>query len=263
MTEVERDGERIMVPSTWQPSRHAGLLPELLEQGRQAIAASLKPAGDQGVAEVMMPLMLTTIMPATEGMSDMTVQAFYAAKASEYQRHLRDVPLDILKAAADACVRESGFFPTVADFFKHSRLELEKRKRQADRIRALIDSRNRPAPAQEFKPEPEEVRLRGAIWRGWRDRETFTGPASWKRASDAERRLAQLESREPAEWASEGLAGGLGPAPASPSGERMPPSRMRTAHDAVRAATEAMRQADATPPQAMQEHPPLPNEIPE
>ena len=159
MTTVERDGALIEVPAAWQPPTFGSILPELIEQGRKAVAESLKPAGDEGVAAVMMPVMLTTLVPATEGMSDTTLQGFYAAKAGEYQRHLREVPLDILKAAADACVRESEFFPAVAALLRHAKVELEKRRRQAERIKALIDARNRPQAKPAFEQEPEHVRL--------------------------------------------------------------------------------------------------------
>lgn len=195
---VERDGVPVEVPGTWQPPTYGVLLPELLEQGRKAIEHQLTPAGDEGVHSVMVPLMLTQQLQSTEGMEEETMITFMARKGAEYQRHLREVPLDILKAAADACVLASPFFPTVADLFKHVRPEWEKRKRQADRLKALIAHRNNPAAAA---PQPSARELES------REQRLRNGIASCRRfgrmgtAIEWERELAALEGREVEEWA--------------------------------------------------------------
>ena len=197
MVEVERNGVMVLVPGGWRVPDALPLL-EHLEQGRQAVAHSLTPAGDQGVGEVMMPLLLTTQVPATQGMGDGSVQSFFTAMASEYRRHLRDVPLDILRAAADACVRESEFFPAVAAFLRHARPELEKRQRQAERIGLMIEARNRPQPKPREKTarelETREERLRNGIATCRRFGRIETAMA-W------EHELAALEGREVEEWA--------------------------------------------------------------
>ncbi len=236
MRETENDaGERVLVPATWKPPSHT-VLPELLEQGRQAIAELLKPAGADGVSSVMMPLMLTQQIPATEGMGDSNAERFFAAMAGEYQRHLAEIPLDILKLAADACAKESSFFPQVADFWKHARPKLEERKRQQWRIDRLIEEKRKPAKAEPPPQEPLEQRLRASIWLGWKH-------GRLDLAQRAERELAKLENRAPAEWATPQIV--MPP---------MPPARRTTARQQEQFITDVP---------IGQEEPPLPTEIPE
>lgn len=150
---VEVEGE--LKPGAWNPPTYCRFLPEQLDQAREAMREQLRPAGSQGVREVMLPLIMVTKVAATEGMSDGTARAYMAELGREYERHLIDVPLDILKAASDACATESAFFPTVADLFRHIRPELEKRKRMADRIEALARAQN-GIPATIHRPMTEE-----------------------------------------------------------------------------------------------------------
>ena len=252
MTTVERNGVLVEVPGRWEPPTYGSILPELLEQGREAVAASLKPAGDAGVHEAMMPLMLTTLMPATEGMSDQTLQSFYAAKAGEYQRHLREVPLDILKSAADACVRESEFFPAVAALLRHARVELEKRRRQADRIKALIDARNRPQAKPAFVKEPEHVRLLTTL--KWQEK-PGSHLYSPTKAHATRARLMELGVEAPGEPPA------LPEAP--PDSPLEPRPRLPSTFTKASAAAPTPWQAGEPVFEKTAEEPPIPDEIPE
>lgn len=194
--EVERDGKSVLVPGTWRPPGHR-IMPELIEQARAFLEERLKPGGEPGVRKALAALMLTTIPPATEGMSDETMAGFMAAKASEYQRLLADVPADLLERAADKCARESEFFPTVAGLLKHVTPELEKRRRQRDRLGRLLEAANKPAtkPAPPpFVAEPRDVIL-GTLIKAARAR------GQMDKAMRYERELAEFLGREVEEWA--------------------------------------------------------------
>lgn len=173
----------------------------------------LTPAGDAGVREAMLPLMLSTQMRLPPHLAELSddernraEKAFYSQQSAEYCRLLGHIPLDILKAAADASVLESPFFPFPADLMKHAGPEFDRRKRESERIDRMIaiGGRTQQAKAQTFQPEPEEHRLRAAIWRGWDARingKGFLTARLWWSGQEAERRLAQLEQREPENWA--------------------------------------------------------------
>lgn len=247
--EVERDGVRVLVPGSWRPPEHR-ILPELLEQARAVIAERLKPADAEGIAKVMRPLMLTTKVAATEGMSDDKAFAFFQAKAFETTRLLTKagVPLDLLQEAADRCAVSSKFFPEVAELMEHIRPELERRQRQRDRIDRVIATKDAPKPVEVFVPEPELDRLKGNIAR-WRSTGRFEA-----RAIESERRLAEIEQREIADWARE-VDIEPQPTAAATTPPPLPPSPSQQRVGAV--ARAVMRNAAASRPQPWRDGQPL------
>lgn len=167
----------------------------------------LKTAGDAGVGEALMPMLFTQTIENLDNLPDkVSPDIWLQAKSLEYARHLRDYPIDILKAACDAHVVASKFFPAVAEIAVHARPLLEARQRQAWRIEQLIRRANTPKLAA-FVPDPEHVRL--LMWIKWHETPgaiTF----SVDKAARARKRLQVLvdeeiakandECRSPAEW---------------------------------------------------------------
>lgn len=198
MVTVERDGQMVEVPGEWRLPDHR-ILPEVMREAEQAIEHMLKPAGVAGVKKVFVPLMLSGLrMPATEGMEDKTMATFLAEQGEVYERHLKEIPLDILEKAADECARSSPHFPAVADFWTHARPELEKRQRYGLRIKRLADAQKREAEGKPaFTPEPDEVVWRGDVERFHKFGKGLLHDRLRTRAIESERKLAELEGREP------------------------------------------------------------------
>jgi hypothetical protein len=266
--EAERDGVRVMVPGTWRPPTHR-LLPDVLKQGLETIEHLLAPASAEAIGAAMMPLVLTTKVAATEGMSDEKALAFYQAKTAETTRLLvkAEVPIDLLKEAADKCSLASRYFPEVADLMEHIRPALEKRKRQRERIAILIDGASKPAekPKPEpFKAEPLDVRLATM-------RDSYRRIGDIAKAAKYERELAKLKGREPEDWARDVVEATVLPSPPQPSRSVGPPKRYATDVDHADVepkAPEWKRAPDAWQAgqplyQRAAEEPPPPTEIPE
>jgi hypothetical protein len=209
--EIDVDGARRIVPGTWRTPEHR-LLPEVLEQGRVAIGNMLKPATEQQIRNTLLPLMLT-LKIENKLLTEENEREFYSTMVAELVRHLKETPPDILAEACDAHVKESPFFPTVADLFKHIKPAIERRKTQQWRIAQIVAAANRPTRAEPFKPEPEDVRLRATVEHYHKHRESFLGPILRKNAVAAEQRLAEIENRAPEDWA-------LEQAPPSPTAPR-------------------------------------------
>jgi hypothetical protein len=204
-----------MVPGTWKAPDYP-ILPEQLEDARTVIERQLQPAGDAGIRDALLPMLMAGLrMPNMEGMPDDVQQKFFAGQVSEYTRLLGHVPLDIFKAACDAHVLESDWFPTVAQLNKHAGPALEKRRRQRDRILRLIDiAKKKAEPA---RTETEVERLNGDIER-WRKRPGhFLADMLKRTAIRAEKRLAEIEGREVAEWARDAEQHVLPPMPGLPT----------------------------------------------
>lgn len=227
----------------------------------------LKPAGDAEFKKALLPLLLATVMPNMEGMDDQTQQAFFAAKSCEYSRLMSHFPVDIIREACDAHVMRSKFFPAIAELMEFAEPAFGHRQRQASRIDWLIKNGGRPKPV-EFVPEPEEVRLRATIKRFFDNRGTFIEHVLKRSAITAEKRLAEIESRDVESWA---LDEKLIPTP-TPKTE--PATIIRTAEaqyeiDRTRKAREALARAGiplrssapVEPP--VEEEPPPPDDIPE
>lgn len=282
MAEAERDGVRVLVPAAWRPPTHR-ILPELIEEGRKAIARLLEPAGMKLAAQALYPLLVTQILPNVEGMSDENVENFANTKIPEYARLLEKYPADLLRAACDAHA-ESGskYFPAVYELTSHAKPALEKRQRQADRLAILLDLANKPAESwrpskapkqEEFKPPPAEERLRADVERWRNNPDGFLSDMRKRMAVRAEKRLAEIEGREVEEWARDvDLAHTeLQPSAEAPVGG---PSKMAPAGAVTRAVmretTRAMEQAAVEPWEAGKpvyqqpsDEPPPPIDIPE
>lgn len=201
---TNESGERVLVPVAWEPPTHK-ILPELLDQAHKAIEAKLAPAGEKRAAESLYPLLLTQIMPGTEGMSPENVQQFASAKIPEYARLLAKYPVDLLTAACDAhATSGSAFFPAVYELTKRCEPELSKRQRQRDRINAIIDASKRPPPKpQDVVPPWKRNDLTPAERREWeitRTRELIDmkrkrGGLALNGIEALEHELAKLEGR--------------------------------------------------------------------
>lgn len=181
-----------------------------LQEWQRILETMMTPVGEKAMPEMLLPLLLSKQMPtmpagmiaddATDDERKEREQLYYSSRVSELVRLLAHYPKDILAKAIDDNARASVFFPMPADINKHAEPLLEKRQRMRGRIQLLLMSNGRPQ-AKTFEAEPEEVRLRGAIWIGWKYRGTFTSSITWPSACRAEIRLAEIENREPAEWA--------------------------------------------------------------
>lgn len=190
---------------------------EKLEEASKAMAHLLTPVGEEGLGRALMPLMLTTVMPNMDGMSDATQQSYFAAKVSEYGRLLAHYPADIIRDACDAHVKRSKFFPAIAELNEFAEPALALRQRMARRLEVLIKNGGRPpVVAEEFKPEAEDVRLRGAIKRYHDRKGSFLEHVLKRSAIAAEKRLAEIENRPVEEWALDVVAEPT-PQPATPT----------------------------------------------
>lgn len=162
----------------------------------------LKPAGDEGLRRALMPLMLSTIMPNMEGMSDETQQAFFAAKSAEYSRLMSHLPPDIIREACDQHVKRSKFFPAIAELMEVAEPAFALRQRQAKRLEYLLKTNGKPKP-KVFEPEPEAVRLQAAVNRYFANKSSFVAHILRRTAIEAEKRLAEIEARPVAAWVGE------------------------------------------------------------
>lgn len=175
---------------------------DIIETGRKVLDAKLAPCGRQGVGPILSPLMVTLKGRGTDGMSEQNAAAYYSVQADRYAVLLEHVPAKILEAACIAHERVSDWFPTAHELLKHCEPEMEKlgwQRRWLDKI--PVAGKNPPKVVHDFEPEPEEVRLRTAIERGHKYRNGFMGENLWRSAIRAEIRLAEIEGRQPADWA--------------------------------------------------------------
>lgn len=187
----------------------------------------LKPCGDPGVAECLMPMLLTQAIENLDNLPEkITPDIWLANTVSEYARHLRDYPIDILRAACDAHVRGgSQFFPKVFEITKHATPALEKRQRESWRVDKLIECAKTPtkAAAAAFKKDPPHSRLLTILkWQEMPGSNLY----SVDKAAKTRRELAKLaedervkaveEGRPVEEWATFDYTAGLPPAPPEP-----------------------------------------------
>lgn len=232
------------------------------------MAHLMQPVGAEGLGRALMPLMLTTVMPNTDGMSDETQQAFFGAKVQEYARLLAHYPPDIIRDACDAHVKRSKFFPAIAELCEFAEPALALRHRQAKRLAVLVKNGGKPpVVVEEFKGEPREATLRTLIKHARRRGQTAN-------AIRYERELAELEGRPMEGWA---IATDVSEAvPAGPSlhgeylactsdGRAITGTLPRDGRKWERASDAASKpwQAGAPVYQQQPEEPPLPDEIPE
>lgn len=111
-------------------------------------------------------------------------------------------PDDIWQSTTLELLRTKTFRPTPAEFVAIAEPRYAERKRMLERCKRLLPP-EQAAKDGRFQAEPEEHRLRHAIWVGWERRHTFMGPTLWQRACSAEHKLAAIENRKPAPWVNE------------------------------------------------------------
>jgi hypothetical protein len=162
-----------------------------LERALAIYEAALKPAGTQGVAEVMTHLHLVTVAPSTEGMSELEIRDFTVSQIAAYVTHLGHVPLSILNKAAHKHGDKSKWFPKPAELLEHAAPLLYERTLQRDRLKKLLA--NIDAPSLERKSTPVETyeeRMRASI-------ASYRKIGRHQRANELEEELAKHEGREP------------------------------------------------------------------
>jgi hypothetical protein len=140
-----------------------------------------------------------------------------------YRTALADVPPDLLEQAAMACIKSEKFFPRVADIREKIAAELKTRANMLHRALWLQTNRSKAPDLQPFVPEPEDVRLRAAIERWHKHRDSFLGRTLRLSAIAAEVRLAELEDRAPADWATEQSTRPVPPSVSQPPRPPAPP----------------------------------------
>lgn len=122
-----------------------------------------------------------------------------------------DIPADLWSTATVDLLRSwrrddhFGRVPEAADLRKAVQDKLDLRSRQIARCKAMLAKAGDGPKTDDYQREPEEQRLRATIWRGWEFRvgirQGFLADKSWSWAQRDERRLAEIENREPADWA--------------------------------------------------------------
>lgn len=229
---------------------------------KKALEHLLRPCGDTGVGECLTPMLFTQAIENLDNLPEkITPDQWLSATVDEYARHLRDYPIDILRAACDAHVRGgSQFFPKVFEITKHATPAFEKRKREAWRVDKLIESTARPvkAAASAFVPEPRHVILLTTLkWQELTGSRLFnlTKAAATRRElaalAEQERVDAVMAGRAVADWATfdylAGIVEAMASAPASESPPPVHPSVRSTAVSVGDAAEEVVRKAAPDP----------------
>lgn len=197
-----------------------------------------------------MPMLLTQAIENLDNLPErITPDIWLSNTVSEYARHLRDYPIDILRAACDAHVRSgSQFFPKVFEITRHATPALEKRQREAWRVDKLIEYSATPArpAAPAFKQDPAHVRLLTLLkWQEMVGSRLYSTDKAAKtrrelaRLAEDERVAAVEQDRPVEEWATADYTAGLPPEPEAPA-PLEPSPRVGTFKSAGAAAAEAM-----------------------
>lgn len=114
-----------------------------------------------------------------------------------------DLGDELWSIATLAAIQGSQWMPKPAEFRKLVQARLDERQRRKERCRAMLDALGGKGQ-KPFQREPEPVRVRAS-------RDAFRRIGNIARAALYERRLAEIETREPEAWALEGAAGGSAP----------------------------------------------------
>lgn len=135
-----------------------------------------------------------------------------------------DLGNDLWSEATMHCLQNARYgMPKPPDFRRAVIEKFTARQRRLDRCRRMMalhgdafDARRGTKPV-EFTPEPEEVRLRASIKR-FRDSGvgSFLRPMLQRSAVAAEKRLAEIEGREPEAWTRQGPSSAAAEAPKAP-----------------------------------------------
>lgn len=138
-------------------------------------------------------------------LSALPSQGANAVNAALWTDNVVDVcegyPEDLLQGACLELLKTRTFRPSPAEIVKLIEPKHSERKRMLARARRLLPDTAKPAGAETFQPEPEDVRLRGMIDRFHRCRPgSFLRPILQRSAIAAEKRLAEIEGRQPSDW---------------------------------------------------------------
>lgn len=143
-----------------------------------------------------------------------------------------DLGNDLWSEATMHCLQNAKYgMPKPPDFRRAVVEKFTVRQRRLDRCRRMMalhgdafDARRGAKPAA-FQPEPEEVRLRASIKR-FHDCGvgSFLRPMLQRSAIAAEKRLAEIEHREPEAWTRQGPSKAVAEAPKAPDVDLPKPS---------------------------------------
>jgi hypothetical protein len=117
-----------------------------------------------------------------------------------------DIPDDLWTVGVTELLRTKVFRPQPSELISEISLRHRERERmlaRAQKLLAAVQTGRRPTPDDPViapQPKTRADQLRETIERGKANAETFIGPILMKRARDAEKELAQLENRSPADW---------------------------------------------------------------
>lgn len=236
------------LPAVWQPPTRLIPLPDLRD-AIEHLEARLIPAT---LAEfnICMAAMLNALAIET------TDHSTWEKRLEIYFTALNDIPPDLLERACLECIKSETFFPKAALVRAKIDAALKLRRNQLARANWLVSNRGTLTPGEAFEPEPEEVRLRGAIARWEKHRDSFYGLQLRRSAMVAEVRLAEIEDRAPADWAIEQAARPM-PAPITkPPAPAAPPPTIEGDYVVQTAAHEPDDPSDVTTTAAHEEPPP-------
>lgn len=114
-----------------------------------------------------------------------------------------DLGDELWSIATLAAIQGSQWMPKPAEFRKLVQAKFDERQRRRERCRAMLDALGGKGP-KPFQREPEPVRVRAS-------RDAFRRIGNIAKAAFYERRLAEIETREPEAWAVDAPAGGSTP----------------------------------------------------
>lgn len=119
----------------------------------------------------------------------------------------REYPEDLLQSACLELLKTRQWRPTPAEIVRTIEAKHSERRRMLARAKRLLPEASKPTEAPAFTPEPEEDRLRATI-RRFLDGNvgSFLRPMLQRSAIAAEKRLAEIERREPGAWIRDGLS---------------------------------------------------------
>lgn len=144
-------------------------------------------------------------------LSALPSQGANAVNAALWADNVCDVcdgyPEDLLQAACLEVLKTRTWRPSPAEIVKLIEPKHAERRRMLARARRLLPESPKPAAEAMFRPEPEEDRLRATIRRFLDGKAgSFLRPMLQRSAIEAEKRLAEIEGRQPGDWIRDGLS---------------------------------------------------------
>lgn len=154
-------------------------------------------------------------------LSALPSQGANAVNAALWSDNVCDVcegyPEDLLQAACLEVLKTRSWRPSPAEMVKLIEPKHSERKRMLARAKRLLPDTPKPAGVATFQPEPEEVRLRATIRRFLDGKAgSFLRPILQRSAIEAEKRLAEIEGRQPGKWIHDALSASVSEGPKAP-----------------------------------------------